>query len=88
MQAAVNAIREKAGDVIEVIGVLDYNFIELSGNFHNENIKHTSLYTFSDILNAAKKYNYFTSDEFEKLLTWINSSNKFNHSKISMCQNN
>jgi len=83
---AINAIREKGGNVVGVIGILDYNFIELAHNFRDENIIHTSLYTFSDILNAAKKEAYFTDDEFNKLLTWVNSSDKFDHKKISLCQ--
>jgi orotate phosphoribosyltransferase len=82
---AVDAIRKNGGDVIGVIGILDYNFIELSDNFRNKNIIYTSLYTFSDILDAAQYHQYFKPNEFENLLTWINNSEKFDHKSINLC---
>ncbi|HIP33345.1 MAG TPA: orotate phosphoribosyltransferase [Bacteroidia bacterium] len=80
---AIKALKEKGANILGVIGILDYNFLELAENFNSVNVKYHAFYDFKSIINNAIQYNHFSSNEIKHLQEWIIKSKKFNLSYLN-----
>lgn len=74
---AIQALKKRGVNVLGVIGILDYNFLELENNFKEEKIQYKAFYDFKKILQVSMEYNFFSPNEIKVLKDWIIESKKF-----------
>jgi orotate phosphoribosyltransferase len=74
---AVNALREAGVEVLGLISIFSYGFVEAENNFHNAGCKFITLSDYSELIKIAKKDGYVKNEDLESLRNWREAPDKW-----------
>ena len=64
------ALKEAGCEIIGIISIFNYNFLETEKRLKNQNIKYISLCDFDILVKQAEKEKYISKDELETIRNW------------------
>ena len=74
---AVNALREAGVEVLGLVSIFSYGFVEAENNFHNAGCKFITLSDYSELIKIAKKDGYVKNEDLESLRNWREAPDKW-----------
>ncbi len=73
--AAVTDLRDAGHEVVGVLAIFSYEFLQAKENFKKINCEYATLSNYSSLLLEAKKMNYITDDDLNTLKEWSKNPN-------------